>query len=59
MCGEDNGEQRSEDWDGWVDGEIVPPEGPIPATWPSSEDLGKLLVRSSMSFQRKQLMLPR
>jgi len=58
MCGEDNGEQRSEDWDGWVDGEIVPPEGPIPATWPSSEDLGKLLRSAASRWDSAGLFPP-
>jgi hypothetical protein len=50
MCGEDHdGERKNEEnWDGWVDGELVAPKGPIPADWPSSDDLGKLLVRNTI-----------
>lgn len=55
MCVEhpDDGEPNTDDkkWDGWVDGELVVPKGgPIPANWPSSDDLGKLLVSKTRLY---------
>ena len=58
MCGEDHDgkPKNDENWDGWVDGELVAPKGPIPADWPSSDDLGKLLVRNTVQQRSMQEM---